>query len=154
MEYPIPANVRDPVAGNSDHGMEAAQTLLTMKGNRRILVVDDEPAIRRLAARMLKLMGMDVVEAGDGHEALKCLEHPGNQVDAILTDFRLPDIQGTDLAVWMREKIPGIPIIYFTGSSPQEIPTEELAREDTHFLGKPFTKESLHVVLNNVFAVC
>ncbi len=116
--------------------------------------MDDEPAIRRLASRMLKLMGMEVVEAGDGHEALKCLEHSGNQVDAILTDFRLPDIQGSDLAIWMREKIPGIPIIYFTGSSPQEIPTEELAREDTHFLGKPFTKESLNVVLNNVFAVC
>ena len=120
---------------------------------RRILIVEDEPAIRRLASRMLKLMGVDVMEAGDGHEALKCLENPGGTFDAILTDFRLPDIQGNDLAVWMREKMPGIPIIYFTGSSPQEIPSEELAREDTHFLGKPFTKEALNGVLNNAFAV-
>ena len=125
-----------------------------MKIERTILVVEDEAAIRRLSARMLGILNIAVIEAGNGEEALQKLDIKNGTIDAVLTDYHLPDISGTELAGWMRQKRPEIPIIYFTGADQRDLSQEEMAREDTYYLGKPFTKESLCAVLDDVFAVC
>jgi CheY-like chemotaxis protein len=111
-----------------------------------ILVVEDDASIRRLCVRMLKSLGMDVLEASDGGNALEVLRE-APPLAAALLDLNLPDIQGTELAQWIRERTSNLPVVYFTGSNPNEIPALERCRPDTHCLTKPFTRESMSKVL-------
>ena len=62
-----------------------------------VLVVDDEEMVRRLAARMLLLLGYKVLEARDGHEAVKLLQRGPQRIGAVLTDLAMPGIGGRRL---------------------------------------------------------
>ncbi len=119
-----------------------------MNNRGSILIVEDDASIRRLCARMLKNMHLSVLEAENGNRALACLEQEG-PVSAVLLDLHLPDITGLELADWIRGQSPGTPIIYFSGSTSQEIPPQELQRADTHRLHKPFTRDSLRSVIQD-----
>ena len=116
------------------------------------MLVEDESAIRRLTTRILGMLGVSVLEAETGQECLRVLSENEAAVDAVISDLRLPDIEGTELAIWIREQKPGTPIIYFTGSSRLDMDQDELNRYDTYFLAKPFTKDSITAVLDEVFA--
>jgi len=118
----------------------------------RILVVEDDDAVRRLSVRMLKLLGMQTLEAGNGAEALLHVEKTSH-LSAVLLDLHLPDIEGSALAEWVRQRFPDIPIIFFTGSNPGLSIVEESAISHTHWLKKPFTKESMSQVLHAALAV-
>lgn len=79
----------------------------------RILLVDDEPEIRRLLSRHLQRLGYTVREAGDGEEAvaLATAEIP----DVVITDMAMPRLNGLDLLEQLRSMDPGLPVIVLTG---------------------------------------
>lgn len=80
-----------------------------------VLVVEDEPALRELAAAILDETGYHVLQAGDGHEAIAVAEaHPG-RIDLLLTDVVMPLVSGPELARRLRQLRPGTPILYMTG---------------------------------------
>jgi DNA-binding response OmpR family regulator len=85
----------------------------------RILVVEDDPLVREFVVDALRDEGWDVVEAGDGQEALSRF---GQQLaDVLVTDIRLPGrIDGWQIAESCREQDPKLPVIYVTGFSPVE----------------------------------
>jgi CheY-like chemotaxis protein len=118
----------------------------------RILVVEDDDAVRRLSVRMLKLLGVQTLEAGNGAEALHHVERT-NHLSAVLMDLHLPDIEGTALAEWIRQRFPEIPIIFFTGANVGSSFLPETTASHTHWLKKPFTKESMSQVLHAALAV-
>lgn len=98
-------------AGN---GMENATT------PPRVLVVDDEPAIRELAQQALEDAGYEVVAVGSAAEALRALEAESEFV-ALVTDINLgPPPKGWDVAVRAREGHPGMAVVYMTGDSAEE----------------------------------
>ena len=74
---------------------------------RQILVVDDEPKMRRVLEIMLQKMGHGVLPAGNGREALDVYaDHP---VDLVITDLRMPEMDGVELLVRLRELNPMFP---------------------------------------------
>ncbi|WP_052699202.1 response regulator [Hyphomicrobium sp. 99] len=78
---------------------------------RSILVVEDEVLIRLHLAEELRDAGYTVVEAADGHEAMKLLTSL-NEIGLLLTDIRMPgSVDGIDLARWVRGKFPEIKIV-------------------------------------------
>lgn len=121
---------------------------------KKILIIEDDGAIRRLAKRMLKALDVDSVEASDGCSGLDQLRSDGDGFDAVLTDMRLPDIQGHELADWIREMSPEMPVIFFSGDHLNDHARRQLEEKNTFFLSKPFSKSTMSDVIHRVFAVC
>lgn len=110
---------------------------------KKILFVDDEPDLLKVATFRLKKAGYEVVQAVDGQEALDILAG-GSPPDLILLDLRLPVVSGYEVCIKVKgdEKTKNIPVILFTAST-QDIArkAKEWGAED--YLLKPFEPEVL-----------
>jgi CheY-like chemotaxis protein len=88
-------------------------------GSLRVLLVEDEPMVREMAADALKDEGFDVIEAATGDAAVLLLVDP-DDIDVVLTDVRMPGkMDGIDVAVRARELHPTIVVIVVSGYAPQ-----------------------------------
>jgi len=108
-----------------------------------VLLVEDEPAVRRAAQRLLERAGHEVVAAGDGIEALEHV-HEGVQPTVLLTDVVLPGgLSGHDVAERVRAEVPGVRVVYASGYSRDLLSAEQVADEGARFVAKPFTSQAL-----------
>ncbi len=108
-------------------------------GGETLLVVDDEPSIRRVLRTILGRLGYRVLEAGDGLQALEVLERAGAQVDALISDMVMPGLRGPELVRAFQARCPGRPAILMSGYAegldalPAGVP----------FLPKPLTPDAV-----------
>ncbi|HUE77409.1 MAG TPA: PAS domain S-box protein [Longimicrobiales bacterium] len=102
----------------------------------RILLVEDEPAVRRLARRILERDGHSVTEAANGAEALHQVEQ-GADPDLVVTDVIMPEMGGGELADRVRELQPGIRVLFMSGYTADELKDRGI-ESTTAFLPKPF----------------
>src|SRR3954468_21071511 len=107
----------------------------------RVLVVDDDPAILMLCHRILEADGYDVVDAKRGEDALSRME--GENFDLLLTDIRLPGVNGLDVTQRLRERNSELTVVTMTGYSNMEMAIQSLSLGVDEFLVKPFTPDSL-----------
>jgi two-component system, cell cycle sensor histidine kinase and response regulator CckA len=113
----------------------------------RVLVVEDEEAIRALAARMLVAAGFAVVTAGDGVEAMAVLDRTPD-VAVVLTDLRMPRMNGHKLAEQLLAH-PDHPRLVFMTGQPEASLTQNLPGP---LVMKPFTMDDLTSVIRAVVA--
>ena len=107
-------------------------------GVSRVLVVEDDPGVRRLIELALRRFGHEVVSAAGARDALAALAgQPGFTL--VLTDIVMPEMNGNDLAVEIRRMVPGLRVVFMSGCAC------DLERQTAGelFLAKPFTVESL-----------
>jgi CheY-like chemotaxis protein len=108
----------------------------------RILVAEDEPAVRRMAARALTNAGYEVVVAADGEEAFATLSAHPDDYSLLLTDVVMPRLGGVKLASKVRALRFDLPIVLMSGfADDPDVAALSLPRE--HFLAKPFTVSTL-----------
>ena len=93
-------------------GLKAGCTLGN-KMSKNILVVEDEPASLECIIHFLRKQGYEVREARDGAEAIELIDN--SQFDLVLSDVRMPRLDGVALAMHIRSRVPTIPIILMTG---------------------------------------
>lgn len=105
---------------------------------RHVLLVDDDVELRLAMDRQLEEAGCEVVVATSGEEAIRLLAEP-IRVDVLLTELRLPDIDGRELAWAVSQKRPFVRVAYMGRQSP----AEPLDPADAPFLSKPFTSSAL-----------
>jgi two-component system, cell cycle sensor histidine kinase and response regulator CckA len=86
------------------------------RGEGRLLVVDDEPAVRRILVRYLTNAGYRVLDCEDGLEALKKLEDCGGTIDLVLSDLVMPGMSGQELMTRICERWPSIPLLLMSGT--------------------------------------
>ena len=84
-------------------------------GGYTILVVDDEEAVRRLASRMITWMGNQVLEARHAREALATIEEHNGPIHLVVTDIKMPGMNGRELGRIIEQRWPGMPILYMSG---------------------------------------
>lgn len=111
-------------------------------GGFTVLVVDDEEAVRRLATRMLTWTGYQALEARHGREALATIEQHAGPVHLVLTDIKMPGMNGRELGRHIEERWPGLPVLYMSGFA-SEIFQGGLLEPGAPFLAKPFTQDEL-----------
>lgn len=111
-------------------------------GGFTILVVDDEEAVRHLASRMITWMGNQVLEARHGREALATIEEHNGPVHLVLTDIKMPGMNGRELGRHIEQRWPGKPILYMSGFA-SEVFRDGLLEPGAPFLSKPFTQDDL-----------
>jgi DNA-binding NtrC family response regulator len=107
----------------------------------RCLLVDDEPAILGLSARMLTDAGFECRVASSGKEALETLEK--EQIDVMLTDITMPKMDGLTLASLARAKYPGMAVVMLTGRADQGALDTALKAGAVEYLAKPFNAAQL-----------
>ncbi len=123
----------------------------SVTGDETILLVEDEKAVRNLAARILERLGYQVVTAASGDEALPLLENPDYLFDMLLTDVVLPGtMQGNELAQAARLLRPSMPVLYMSGYTRDAIVHAGRLDEGVNYLEKPFTPDGLARSLRKV----
>jgi PAS domain S-box-containing protein len=113
----------------------------------RVLLVEDEEALRKVAARMLREHGYDVVTASNGIEGLERLVDDQRRFDIVLTDIVMPKMSGKDLADEVHRRYPDLAVLFMTGYAE---PGFDL-RETELLIEKPFTEERLLAAVGNAF---
>jgi DNA-binding response OmpR family regulator len=111
--------------------------------NRKVLVVDDDPSIRRLLNATLELEGYTVAMASDGEEALA--ELPTSQPDVVVLDVMMPKLNGLDVLDRIRRnpETATLPVILLTAKSSKEDVWEGWQRGVDYYMTKPFDVEEL-----------
>ncbi len=102
-----------------------------------ILVVDDEPSVRAVAARVLGLAGYRVMLAASGTSALAIIDQHGAP-DLVLSDVMMPDMGGTELARRIAERWPTLPVLFMSGYPADLTPRESTTTDDRGLIHKPF----------------
>jgi two-component system cell cycle sensor histidine kinase/response regulator CckA len=113
-----------------------------MTPSLRVLVVDDEEAIRLFLFRVLQEAGFDVAMAAGGDEALAMLPALG-ALDVLVTDEIMPRIPGHELARLVRAREPDVRVLYLTGFSDHLFKEKRTLWADEAFLDKPCTAKAL-----------
>ena len=108
-----------------------------------ILLVEDEEPVRAVVREMLEGGGFAVLEAGLAGEAVMLAEEHEGGVDLLVTDVVLPGESGGDLAQWMAQRWPGIPVLYISGYANDDVVCREVLRNGAAFLQKPFDETDL-----------
>ncbi|HEB78829.1 MAG TPA: sigma-54-dependent Fis family transcriptional regulator [Methylothermaceae bacterium] len=111
----------------------------------RILVVDDEAKMRRLMELMLVQMGYQVESAADGLEALPILER--QDIDLVITDLRMPRLDGMGLLKRLQEQNNEVPVIVITAYGTVESAVEAMKQGAFDYLLRPFELETLEAVV-------
>jgi len=120
-----------------------------MADNIKILVVDDEPIVIRSAKRILGAEGYDVEGASGGREAIIMMEQ--KNYDLVLTDLKMPEVDGITLMRWIRKSRPETGIVVITGYPSQETIKEALELGIIDYVPKPFTPAVLLDVTHRAF---
>ncbi|MEO1207166.1 MAG: response regulator [Pseudomonadota bacterium] len=115
---------------------------IDLTGNGRVLLVEDEDAVRSFAVRALTRQGYEVLEAGDGVEALEIMAKDQGQIDIVVSDVVMPEMDGPTMLKEMRKSNPDLKIIFVSGY-PNEAFQQALGEETFAFLPKPFSLPQL-----------
>jgi two-component system cell cycle sensor histidine kinase/response regulator CckA len=124
LETPAPAAPKGRVARD-------------LSGVGRILFVEDEDAVRKVAARLLKARGYEVIEAADGEEALAIAEANAGQIDLMISDVIMPGMDGPHLLKAARPYLAGAPVMFISGYAEAEFSKVLEGEEGVTFLAKP-----------------
>ena len=121
-------------------GPESA-SLTSVGGTESILVVDDEPAVRRLISHTLSDRGYDVLTLESAEEALALSDAQLGRFQLVLSDYRLTGMDGLVFLAKLKERAPGARRMLMSGFVTAN--SETLAQITNAFLGKPFTPDGL-----------
>jgi CheY-like chemotaxis protein len=128
----LPDRARPP-----DRGEEAP------RAGKKILLVEDEAAVRALAKKILSEKGFHVIEASDGAIALRIAAAHEGEIDLVVTDVAMPNLGGRGMVEELRELSPGLRVLFMSGYPKEEIFPKKGGASRTPYLQKPFTGETL-----------
>lgn len=111
----------------------------------RVLVVDDEPDIRKSVRLILSKAGYDVIEAEDGEVGVKTVKTGENPLtlSAIICDLNMPKMGGMEAIPYFRSQFPSVPVIVLTGAGTVERAATLFKQGVVEFLNKPIDREKL-----------
>jgi CheY-like chemotaxis protein len=116
-----------------------------------VLLVDDEAAVRTTTRRLLERNGWTVLEATNGEEGLALFHRHRSKLAVVLTDVRMPVLDGVALARRIQEEAPGFPVVFFSGYD--ELDQHDVAQvTNVPLLPKPFASSELFNVLRQALA--
>src|SRR5437870_6187424 len=111
---------------------------------QRILLADDEAFVRTFVRAILNTAGFEVLEASDGAEAIEIVQQVRGAIDLLVTDVRMPRMDGVALAQALTDMYPDIPILFISGYSfDLEAEQQKRPAKRCGFVAKPFVAKAL-----------
>ena len=117
-----------------------------------ILIVDDDAAVRQVAARVLQRAGYRVLQAGEGSEALRLAREHRGRLDLLLTDVVMPGMNGRELGERLAAERPETRLLYMSAYTEDEVILRGVRVAEVNFLFKPFSLEGLTNAVREVLA--
>ena len=114
-----------------------------LSGAGRILFVEDEAAVRGIAARLLRQRGYDVIEAEDGEQALLLAEEHAGTIDMMISDVIMPGLDGPSLLKKARQYLGDAPVMFISGYAESEFSDLLEGERNVSFLPKPIDIKTL-----------
>jgi signal transduction histidine kinase len=114
------------------------------RGTETLLVVEDEPVVRKLARNVLAMQGYEVLVAADGQEALRVAkEHQGPPIQLVIADVVMPHMGGKMMAEWLKSSYPDLKILFTSGYTDDAIVQHGVLQPSVAFLAKPYNPATL-----------
>ncbi len=125
-----------------------------LTGNGKILLVEDEDAVRVFCARALRDKGYSVIEAQNGESALEFIKSDGTSIDLMITDVVMPKMDGPTLIRYVSDFAPKMRVIFISGYTEDNF-RQSLADDNTsiHFLQKPFSLNDLATKVKEIMSL-
>jgi two-component system cell cycle sensor histidine kinase/response regulator CckA len=140
------------VTGDVPAGEDVAAPPLLARGTETILLVEDEEAVRQLAARALGACGYRLLVASGSAEAVEASGRHSGPIHLVLTDVILPGITGPRLAETLGAARPEMRVLYMSGFTENAVVHHGVLDSDTEFIQKPFTPAALAAKVREVLA--
>jgi two-component system cell cycle sensor histidine kinase/response regulator CckA len=131
---------------------DVRQVATDLTGQGTILLVEDEEGLRALNARGLISRGYNVIEAGNGVEAIEQFEQHDGKVDLVVSDVVMPEMDGPTLFKALRERNPAVKMVFVSGYAEDAFQKSLPDPEQFNFLPKPFTLKQLVAVVKETMA--
>jgi len=116
-----------------------------------ILVVDDEDKMRNILKLMLTIKGHQVDEAADGEEALRKIKE--NSYDLIISDIRMPGLNGLELLSQVKNLSPPVPVVFITAYATVDSAVEAMRAGAVDYIPKPFEEERIHLTVERALGI-
>jgi two-component system cell cycle sensor histidine kinase/response regulator CckA len=113
------------------------------QGTETVLLAEDEPSLRQLMGRVLRMQGYTILEAADGNEALAMAQANGPKIQLLVTDVIMPGLSGKMLAEWLTQVNPRVKILFISGYINNAAVRGAMTKPGTLFLQKPFNPQDL-----------
>ena len=138
-----------PATNATDDRRPSAHPSAPTGDGELVLIVDDEPSVREVAATTLNKFGYRTLTASDGVEGVRTYTARAADIALVITDLNMPELDGLSMARVLRQLNPAVRIIVFTGLASSRHASD--ARQFAHaFLAKPFTVEQLLATVHRV----
>jgi CheY-like chemotaxis protein len=108
-----------------------------------LLLVEDEPSLRTLVVSVLEDRGYEVLQAGNGLDAIELAERHRGRIDLLLTDIVMPGLSGPELAHRLRRLRPGLEVLFMSGYNDSRVVSRGVEQANVNLLVKPFTPSEL-----------
>jgi CheY-like chemotaxis protein len=138
------------IAGMAEAIVEPAP--LRAAEGARVMLVEDDPAVRGAIRSMLERIGYAVLEAGDATAALARIRANGTRLDAVLSDAMMPGMSGVELATVLEAEHPELPVLIMSGYTEDAVARAGQVTPNTLFVEKPFTVHGLSAALTDAMA--
>jgi CheY-like chemotaxis protein len=125
-----------------------AENLMVASPRYTILVVDDEELVRKLVVTLLSKLGHSYITAIDGMDALDRMK--GNKIDAVITDIKMPNMDGVALTHEILKRYPGLPIMVMTAFGEEYSAGVAISTGAREFIRKPFSPDEFSVQLQKM----
>jgi PAS domain S-box-containing protein len=122
---------------------EAKRAAVSPAGHEKLLLVEDDELVRRIAARILTSHGYQVVVAVDGEDAIHRFEELGGKIDTLITDVVLPKVSAKELVAELRRRKPDLKVLYTSGYTENTVVHQGVVDADVNFLAKPYLPADL-----------
>ena len=133
-----------PTSDGTPHDvLPRSPTRTVNPGHGRILLAEDDAAVRSSCERMLIRAGYTVVSAADGSSALHQLRATPEPFDLLLSDVVMPGMSGSELALRVKEFQPGIAVLFMSGYADDDVVHDAVAASAATCIAKPFTVQTL-----------
>jgi DNA-binding response OmpR family regulator len=125
---------------------------MARRDRARILVVEDNALLGTLLRRILEAEGFDVLLRATGEEALRTVEPGGPPIDLLIADVGMPDLPGHAIAEGLRDRVPGLRVLYMSGRPQDELVRRGSIPAAAPFVQKPFMPDDLAARVREVLA--
>jgi len=123
---------------------------LGARGQKTLLLVDDEEAIRHIGQELLEDMGYKVLLAKDGKEAIDIYEENREEIDIVLLDIMMPNMGGSEAYDRLKAMNPKVKVLLWSGANVDGLATDMLKRGCNGFIHKPFSIKQLQRTITEI----
>jgi CheY-like chemotaxis protein len=119
-------------------------------GTETVLLVEDEPQVRAVAARALRSAGYRVLEATNGRDGVQVARRERDTIDLIVSDVVMPEMGGKEMVELARQFLPSVAVLFVSGYTAGNFPMPSDDPSANMFLQKPFTPQELLAMVRQV----